>query len=132
MTETHPEQIRPEHNHAQHNHAEPQFTVNDFIRFFLEIFVFVSFAIWGFVHWPLPWNIVAGICTPAVAILLWALFRSPKAVFGLDAFGKAIVEIVIMAGAAFTWWNLGQPVIAIAFAVVATISGVMNGRREFR
>lgn len=112
--------------------AEPQFTANDFLRFFLEIFVFVTFAIWGFASWPLPWNIVAGIAAPAAGILLWALFRSPKAVFGFDAFGKSIVEIVIMAAAAFAWWRLGQPFIAVPFAIVATISGVLNGRREFR
>jgi len=104
---------------------------NDIIRFLLELFAIVSLGIWGFIAWPLPWNIVVGIGAPALAILLWALFRSPKAVLHVDPFVKAIVEIVVMGSAAFAWWNLGQPIVALIFAVVATVSGVINGRREF-
>ena len=105
-------------------------TPNDILRFFLEIFAVVSLAIWGFASWPFPWNIVLGIALPAVAILLWALFRSPKAVFSVDVFGKAIVEIAVMGAAALAWWDLGVPVVAIAFGLLATVSGVVNGRRE--
>lgn len=105
-------------------------TPNDILRFFLEIFAVVSLAIWGFSSWPLPWNIVVGIVLPAAAILLWALFRSPKAVFSIDVYGKALVEIAVMGAAALAWWDLGVPVVAIAFGVLATVSGVVNGRRE--
>ncbi|WP_426625055.1 YrdB family protein [Leifsonia sp. McL0607] len=104
---------------------------NDILRFLLEIFAIVSLGIWGFVGWPLPWNIVVGIGAPVLAILLWALFRSPKAVLHADPFVKAIVELVVMGSAAFAWWSLGQPIVALVFAVVATVSGVINGRREF-
>ncbi len=104
---------------------------NDILRFLLELFAIVSLGIWGFIAWPLPWNIVVGIGAPALAILLWALFRSPKAVLHVDPFVKAIVEIVVMGSAAFAWWDLGQPIVALVFAVVATVSGVINGRREF-
>jgi hypothetical protein len=72
-----------------------------------------------------------GIGAPVLAILLWALFRSPKAVLHVDAFVKALVEIIVMGSAAFAWWSLGQPIVALVFAVVATVSGVINGRREF-
>ncbi|WP_431278049.1 YrdB family protein [Leifsonia poae] len=105
---------------------------NDILRFLLELFAIFSLGFWGFVAWPLPWNIVVGIGAPAIAIVLWALFRSPKAVFRIDPFGRAIVEIVVMAAAAFAWWDLGQPVVAIVFAVIAAVSGVINGRKEFR
>jgi hypothetical protein len=104
---------------------------NDVLRFVLELFAVVSLAIWGFVAWPLPWNIVIGLVAPALAILLWALFRSPKAVLHVDPFVKAVVEILVMGAAAFAWWTLGQPIVAVVFAVVATVSGVINGRREF-
>jgi hypothetical protein len=107
-------------------------TPNDILRFFLEVFAIVSLAVWGFSSWPLPWNIVLGIVLPLVAILLWALFRSPKAVFSVDVFGKAVVEIAVMGAAALAWWDLGVPVVAIAFGVVATVSGIVNGRRELR
>lgn len=129
MTSTHD----PNTPAAEQPSAEHPFVLraNDVVRFLLEIFAIVSLGIWGFVAWPLPWNIVVGIGAPALAILLWALFRSPKAVLRVDPFVKAIVELVVMGSAAFAWWNLGQPVVALVFAVVATVSGVINGRREF-
>ncbi|WP_411720601.1 YrdB family protein [Mycetocola sp.] len=105
-------------------------TPNDILRFFLEIFAVVSLAVWGFASWPVPWNIVLGIVLPLVGILLWALFRSPKAVFSVDVFGKALVEIAVMGAAALAWWDMDVPVVAIAFGVLATVSGVINGRRE--
>lgn len=105
---------------------------NDILRFLLELFAIVSLGIWGFVAWPLPWNIVVGIGAPVLAILLWALFRSPRAVLAVDPFVKAIVEVVVMGAAALAWLSLGQPIVAIVFAVLATVSGVINGRREFR
>jgi hypothetical protein len=104
---------------------------NDIVRFVLELFAIVTLGIWGFVAWPLPWpGIAFGIGAPALAILVWALFRSPKAVFTIDAFGKALVEIAIFGSAALAWWFIGQPVIATVFAVVATVSGIINGRKE--
>jgi hypothetical protein len=116
---------------APDQHAPVKVGVNDVLRFLLELFAIVSLGIWGFLAWPLPWNILIGIGAPAIAIVLWALFRSPRAVLHVDAFVKAIVEIVVMGSAAFAWWDLGQPVVAVIFAVVATVSGVINGRREF-
>jgi hypothetical protein len=105
---------------------------NDVVRLLVELFAFFTFAFWGFVAWPFPWNIAFGIVAPAFAILVWALFRSPRAVFHIDAFGKALVEIVIIGSAALAWLMLGQPLIAVVFGVVAVISGVIAGRKEFR
>ena len=116
---------------AADQHAQPKVGPNEVLRFLLELFAIVSLGIWGFAAWPLPWNIVVGILAPALAIVLWALFRSPRAVLHVDAFVKAIVEILVMGAASFAWWDLGQPVVAVVFALVATISGIINGRREF-
>lgn len=109
----------------------PKIGPNDILRFVLELFAFISLGIWGFAAWPLPWpGLLVGIVAPAFAILLWALFRSPKAVVRLDPFGKAFVEICVFGAAAIAWWDLGQPVITVVFAVVATISGIVTGRKE--
>ena len=105
---------------------------NDVLRFVLELFAFFTFAFWGFVAWPFPWNVAFGIATPLFAIVIWALFLSPKAVFHFDAFGRALVEIVLMGSAALAWLTLGQPIIAVVFGVLAVASGVIAGRREFR
>lgn len=111
--------------------AQPKISANDILRFVLELFTFVSLGLWGFLAWPLPWpGILIGIGAPVLAILAWALFRSPKAVFHLDPFGKAVIEICVMGAAAFAWWDLGQPIVAVVFAVIAAISGLIAGRKE--
>ncbi|QPZ39231.1 YrdB family protein [Paramicrobacterium chengjingii] len=111
--------------------SEPvRVSVIDIVRFVLELFAFVSLGLWGFICFELPWNVVVGIGAPVIAIVLWALFRSPKAVFQMDVFGKAIVEIAVMGTAVFAWWDMGQPVVAAIFAIVAVTAGVINGRRE--
>jgi len=112
-------------------HPEIKLGPNDVLRFVLELFAFVSLGVWGFTAWPLPWpGVLIGIAAPAFAILIWALFRSPKAVFRLDPFGKAIIEIAMMGAAALAWWDLGQPIVAGVFAVLATVSGIISGRKE--
>lgn len=106
-------------------------TALDVIRALVELFAVISLVIWGLLGFafPLPGLIVA-IVAPALAILLWALFRSPKAVFRVDYLVKALVEIVVMATAAFAWFDLQQPIIGIVFLIIATISGVIQGLRE--
>jgi Protein of unknown function (DUF2568) len=111
--------------------SQPSVTPNDILRLFLELFAIVSLGIWGFLSWPMPWNFVIGIGAPVLAILLWALFRSPKAVFSVDPYAKALIELLVMGAAALAWWDLGVPYVAIVFGVIAVISGVLNGRREF-
>ncbi len=49
--------------------------------------------------WPFPWNIVVGIGAPVVAILVWALFVSPRAVFEVHPFVRAVVELLVYVSA---------------------------------
>jgi hypothetical protein len=104
---------------------------NEVLRFLLELFALFSLGYWGFLAWPFPWpGVVFMIGTPLFAAVVWGLFRSPRARFPLDAFGRSIVEIAVMGSAALAWAMLGYPVIALVFAVVATISGILNLRAE--
>ena len=122
-----------QHQRDQQQRDQQQLKIgpNDILRFFLELFAFVSLGIWGFLAFPLPWpGVLIGIGAPLLAILVWALFVSPKAVFRIDVFGKALVEIAVFSAAAIGWWMLGQPVVAIVFAVVAAVSGILNGRKQ--
>jgi hypothetical protein len=118
-------------NERSQQETPPSIGPNDVLRFLLELFAFVSLGIWGFLAFPLPWpGVLIGIGAPLLAILAWALFVSPKAVFRIDTFGKALVEIAVFSAAALGWWTLGQPVVAVVFAVVAAVSGILHGRKE--
>jgi len=118
-------------SNALTNESHPKIGPNDVLRFLLELFAFVSLGIWGFVAFPLPWpGVLVGLGAPALAILLWALFVSPKAVFRVDPFGQALVEIAVFSAAAIGWWMLGQPVVAVVLALVAAVSGILHGRRQ--
>ncbi|QHC74373.1 DUF2568 domain-containing protein [Rathayibacter sp. VKM Ac-2805] len=103
---------------------------NEILRFLLELVALATFALWGFASWDLPWNIVLGIGAPVVAALIWALFLSPRAVLAIDVYGRSLIELLVMGAAALAWLDLGQPVVAIVFGVLAVVSGVIAGRRS--
>jgi hypothetical protein len=109
----------------------PRITGIDILAFVCELFAFASLAIWGFVSWPLPWTIVFGIATPAVAIVVWALFVSPRAVFAVHPFVRAVVELLVYVSATIAWWSLGATWVGLIFGVVAVTVGVIAGRRRF-
>ena len=102
----------------------------DVLAFVCELFAFVTLAIWGFAMWPFPWNIVAGIGAPVVAILVWALFVSPRAVFAVHPFVRAIVELLVYVSATLAWWSMGLTWVGLIFGVVAVTAGVLAGRRR--
>lgn len=105
--------------------------INDALRFFLELFAIFSLGYWGYLAWPFPWPGVAFmIGTPLFAIIVWALFRSPKALVPVDIVGRGIVEIAVMGSAAIAWAMLGHPIVAIVFGAVALVSGIINLRKE--
>lgn len=102
----------------------------DILAFLCEIFAIVSLAVWGFASWPFPWNIVAGVGAPLLAILVWALFVSPRAVIAVHPFVRAVVELLIYAAATIAWWSLGQAWTGLIFGVIAVTVGVIAGRRR--
>ncbi|MCU1557605.1 MAG: 4-amino-4-deoxy-L-arabinose transferase [Microbacteriaceae bacterium] len=106
-------------------------TVNDVLRFLLELFALFSLGFWGYFAWPFPWPAVLFmIGTPLFAAVVWGLFRSPKAILPLDPVGRAIVEIFVMGAATVAWFMLGYPIVGAVFGVLAVASGVINGRSE--
>lgn len=101
------------------------------MRVFLELFALFSLGYWGYLAWPFPWpGLVFAIGMPLFAAIVWGLFRSPRARFPLEPVGRAIVEIAVLGSAALTWLDLGHPVVAAIFAVVAVVGGVVNLRAE--
>ncbi|HEY0248030.1 MAG TPA: YrdB family protein [Gryllotalpicola sp.] len=110
---------------------QPQIGVIDALRFLCEVFAVVSLAVWGFTMFPFWLNLVVGIGAPVLAILLWGLFRAPKAVFAVDPFVKALVEIVVLGTAAYAWADMHHWIVAGVFAAVAFVAGLITARREF-
>ncbi len=108
----------------------PALTAVDILAFLCEMFAFVTLAIWGFAVWPLPWNIVVGIGAPLIAILVWALFVSPRAVFPVHPFVRAAVELFVYVSATIAWWAMDQAWIGLVFGVVAVVVGLIAGRRR--
>lgn len=102
----------------------------DVVAFVCEIIAFLTLAFWGFVAWPFPWNIVLGIATPVVAILLWALFVSPRAVLAVHPFVRAVVELLVYAAATAAFWAMSLLWVGLAYAVVAITVGLVAGRRR--
>jgi hypothetical protein len=103
----------------------------DVLAFVSELFAFATLAVWGFVAWPFPWNIVAGIGAPVAAILVWALFVSPRAVFAVHPFVRAIVELLVYASATIALWSMGLTWVGLVYGVLAVTIGVLAGRRRF-
>ncbi|GAA1862480.1 YrdB family protein [Microbacterium koreense] len=103
----------------------------DIAAFLCGLFAFASLALWGFVSWPLPWNIVLGIGAPVLAILVWALFVTPRAVLAVHPFVRAVVELLVYASATIAWWSMDMAWIGVAFGVIAVTVGVISGRRRF-
>jgi hypothetical protein len=95
-----------------------------------ELFAFATLAIWGFAMWAFPWNIVVGIGAPLVAILIWALFVSPRAVFAVHPFVRAVVELLVFASATLAWWSMGLTWVGLVYGVVAVTVGYLAGRRR--
>ena len=81
----------------------------DVLAFACELFAFVTLAIWGFAEFAFPWNIVAGIGAPLLAILVWALFVSPRAVFAVHPFVRAGVELLVYVSATSPGGAWGSP-----------------------
>lgn len=111
--------------------ARPRISAIDVLVLLCQLFAFASLAFWGFSAWPLPWNFVAGIGAPLVAILIWALFVSPRAVIPTHPFVRALVELLVYASATMAWWSGGQALIGLVFGVIAVTVGLIAGRRRF-
>jgi hypothetical protein len=110
----------------------PNITPLDIIRTVVLIVALASLALWGFAMWEFPWNLVFGIGTPLVVLLIWALVLSPRAVLRLHPFIRAAVELLIYAGVTLAWWSMGQAWAGAAFAVVAVAAGLFAGRRNLK
>lgn len=65
-----------------------------------------------------------------LAILVWALFVSPRAVIAVHPFVRAVVELFVYVAATIAWWSMGLVWVGLIFGIVAVTAGVLAGRRR--
>lgn len=84
-------------------------------------------GLWGFLAWPLPFpGVLTGLGLLALAIVVWALFLSPRPVLRTDRFGQAFIELLFIAAAVAAMLDAGIPwVLAGVFGVVAAVLGYL-------
>ncbi|WP_153006631.1 DUF2568 domain-containing protein [Leucobacter sp. G161] len=87
---------------------------------------------WGFVGWEMPFpGILVGLGLLALSVLLWALFLSPRPVLATDRYGRALIELLLLAAGVASMLGLGVHwIIAVAFGVVGATLGFIASIRS--
>ena len=115
---------------SQHDVSRAAKNGLDIVAVLVELSAFAILTVWGFLGWSFPWNIVVGLAAPALAVLAWALFVSPRAVFTLHPFVRAVVELAVYASATIALWDMGLAWVGLGYAVIAITVGLLVGRRQ--
>lgn len=92
----------------------------------------ISVAVWGFLAWPLPFpGVFTGIGILVLAVLLWALFLSPRPVLRTDRFAQALFELLLFAAAVAALLALGVFwVFPVALGVIGAVIGYLASSRK--
>jgi hypothetical protein len=96
------------------------------LAFFLELGVLAALGYWGFqTGQGTIARIALGIGAPAVAVVVWALFGSPQAVWHLNGASHLLLEVIFFGSAAVALFAAGQHVLGVAFALVFVLNTVL-------
>ena len=96
------------------------------LAFFLELGVLAVLAYWGFqTGQGTIARIALGIGAPAVAIVVWALFGSPQAMWHLDGIFRVLLEVIFFGSAAVALFVAGQHILGVAFALIFVLNTVL-------
>lgn len=102
---------------------KPLHAVNELTAFLLELIAFGVFCWWGFSAGSgLPLQLLLGLGTPALAIVLWGLVAAPKARFRVPLPGVLLLKAAVFGGAAVCLYALGHHGWALAMAVVSLVN----------
>ncbi|MGK0722804.1 YrdB family protein [Leucobacter sp. W1478] len=101
------------------------------VRSACHLITVVIVAIWAFADWAWPWpGLLTGIGFTILAILIWALFLSPKPVLHTDRFGQGLIELLFLASGVGAMLALGVHwVVALVFGIVAAVVGYLAPSR---
>ncbi|MFI0544046.1 YrdB family protein [Streptomyces sp. WSLK1-3] len=95
--------------------------VNLGVLFLVELGALAGAAYWGFTRdVGAPW--LPGLAAPAVLVVLWALFGSPRAKYKARGAGRAGFELLWFGAGALALFAAGAHVWAFALVAVCALS----------
>jgi len=93
------------------------------LAFLLELCVLLALGYWSFVTGP---NVLAkvglGIGLPIVAILVWAIFGSPRSARRLRGGWYWLLRVVFFALGAIFFYAAGEHILSIIFALILILN----------
>jgi Protein of unknown function (DUF2568) len=93
------------------------------LAFLLELGVLAALGFWGFsTGSETVAKVVLGIGLPLVAIVVWGLFGSPKAMWHLNGLWRLLLQIVFFGSAAVALFSAGQRVLGSVFALLFVLN----------
>lgn len=100
--------------------------VNLVLRFLLEICVLVAYGYWGIqTGKDMFFKLLLGIGAPALFVVIWSMFGSPKATFPLNGTLHFMLEFVIFSLAVIALYATGRTQLAIIFAILIIINEIL-------
>ena len=104
--------------------------LNLLIRFLLELCMLGAVAYWGFETGDnAVTKALLGIGTPLLMAVVWGVFISPKAAFGLRPVPWVALQAVLFGIAAIALATFASPALAAAFLVIVAANGVLMPAR---
>jgi hypothetical protein len=99
---------------------------NLLLRFLLELGALAAVALWGWKTGDGVLRFVLPVAAVAAVVAVWALFVSPKAKIELPLAARLVVELGVWLAAGTALWASGYETLALAFTLVAVVSGSLN------
>ncbi|MFF2793661.1 YrdB family protein [Lysinibacillus xylanilyticus] len=100
--------------------------LNLVLRFLLEICVLMAYGYWGIQTGKgIFFKLLLGIGAPALFVVIWSLFGSPKATCPLNGALHFMLELVIFSLAVIALYATGQTQLAIVFAILIIINQIL-------
>ena len=97
--------------------------LNLVFRFILELIVLAALAVWGFgASTELVVQLALGLGAPAIVIVVWAMFVSPKATRRLEDPARLVLEVVVFGAGVVALIAAILLPLGILLAVAAAIS----------
>jgi hypothetical protein len=96
-------------------------TPNDVLRFCLELAALASLAYWGFSEFDGAAQWLIGLGAPLLVAVVWGRFMSPRASHPTVDPVRVVIEFLVFGSGVAALFAAGAPVLAIVFAVLATL-----------